>query len=531
MTEVIIIGSGPGGVSAAWPLVEAGRRVLMLDYGLEDHIYKPLVPRRSFEFLRAHDRQQHRYFLGREFEGVLMGDIRVGTKLTPPRLHVLARAEDLAPVMSENFAANQSLALGGLGAAWGATAMPFTPSDLVGMPVTRRELEPHYRAVAERIGVSGADDDLTALFGDVGLQPPVDLDSNAASLLARYQARRAGYAARGFRLGRAHLAVLTRALAGRSPHTYHDMEYWTDTDDSVYRPAYTLDRLRRRPNFSYLSGRLARAFRETEDGVIVSAQGPQGPEEHRAKALVLAAGTMGSARLVLASQDRYHTPLPILTNPYTYVPSLNLNMLGVRPRDRRCSLAQLSAVYQPHDQGPSLQSCFFSYRSLLTFKLLKEAPLAQRELLAVMRALMPLFAIVTFFHADRPSPYKYCLLRPGRGGEPDRMEIVYQQTRQEQRAIRRMESQALGFYRRLGCLPLKAIRRAPGSSIHYAGTLPLSDTDRPLTCDRWGRLHGARRVHVADGSLISPLPSTVLTLTIMALADRVGRRLSRELDS
>ena len=31
--DVIVIGSGPAGVSAALPLVEAGRRVLMIDGG------------------------------------------------------------------------------------------------------------------------------------------------------------------------------------------------------------------------------------------------------------------------------------------------------------------------------------------------------------------------------------------------------------------------------------------------------------------------------------------------------------------
>jgi choline dehydrogenase-like flavoprotein len=31
--DVLIVGSGPGGVNSAAPLVEAGKRVLMLDFG------------------------------------------------------------------------------------------------------------------------------------------------------------------------------------------------------------------------------------------------------------------------------------------------------------------------------------------------------------------------------------------------------------------------------------------------------------------------------------------------------------------
>jgi choline dehydrogenase-like flavoprotein len=42
--DVIVVGSGPGGVNSAAPLVAAGKRVLMLDYGNEDRTYAPLIP-------------------------------------------------------------------------------------------------------------------------------------------------------------------------------------------------------------------------------------------------------------------------------------------------------------------------------------------------------------------------------------------------------------------------------------------------------------------------------------------------------
>ena len=77
-------------------------------------------------------------------------------------------------------------------------------------------------------------------------------------------------------------------------------------------------------------------------------------------------------------------------------------------------------------------------------------------------------------------------------------------------------------FRRLGCLPLKRIRPGNGSSIHYAGTFPISGEDRPLTCDRDARLRGTRAVYLADGSVFPWLPPKGLTFNIMANADRVG---------
>ena len=70
MTDVVVIGSGASAVNAAYPLVEAGRSVVMLDVGKRDEKYAALIPDQSFAEIRRTDPQQHRYFLGDDFEGV-----------------------------------------------------------------------------------------------------------------------------------------------------------------------------------------------------------------------------------------------------------------------------------------------------------------------------------------------------------------------------------------------------------------------------------------------------------------------------
>ena len=59
MNDVVVVGSGPGGVNASAPLVAAGRRVLMLDYGNTDPLYAPLIPHRSFTELRRDAAPRH----------------------------------------------------------------------------------------------------------------------------------------------------------------------------------------------------------------------------------------------------------------------------------------------------------------------------------------------------------------------------------------------------------------------------------------------------------------------------------------
>jgi len=524
--DVIVVGSGPGGVNCAAPLVEAGKRVLMLDFGNEDRHYAGLIPREPFSTLRRTDADQHRYLLGDRFEGVPFGGVRVGAQLTPPRAHILRDAPELQPAETDDFAVSMSLARGGLGAGWSAGVFPFTDDELRDMDLSVGDLQPHYDAVAERIGVCGDHDDLARFFPESPtIMPALDVDVNAETILARYDRRRAALAAKGFYLGKPRLAVCTRQHRGRGPHGYLDLEYWADMDRSVYRAQWTLDELLQAPNFTYLNRRLVQGFRD--DGTAVRIEVKRADdglvEAHLGRKLVLAAGTFGTARIVLRSLDRYETRIPMVCNAYAYAPMLNLGMLRRATRDRRYSLAQLTAMVQL--PGRVLQSQVFSYRSLLTFKLMKEAPIAYREARRILQVMIPNFAILGIHHEDRPGEGKYCILHRG---EPDRLEVRYRQTPEEVRMQQADEKLLLGFFRKLGCIPLRMIRPGNGSSLHYAGTFPIVPAgDDPLTCDRDSRLRATRNVYVADGSVFPWLPPKGLTFNIMANANRVGTLLAR----
>jgi hypothetical protein len=522
--DVIVVGSGPGGVNASAPLVAAGKRVLMLDFGNEDRRYAPLIPHEPFSTVRRTDTNQHRYFIGDGFEGVPFGGVRVGAQLTPPRAHIMRDTPELQPADAVDFAVGMSLARGGLGAGWSAGVFPFTDEELHDMGLSVAAMQPHYDAVAERIGVCGPGEDLERFFPmSPTVMPALDVDVNAETILARYARKRADLNAKGFYLGRPRLAVCTRQHRGRGPHGYLDLEYWADMDRSVYRPQWTLDELLQAPSFTYLNRRIVQAFREEGDRVKVDVAREDGVvETHVAGALVLAAGTFGTARIVLRSLDRYETRIPMVCNAYAYVPMLNTGMLRRAPRDRRYSLAQLTAMVEL--PGRVLQSQVFSYRSLLTFKLMKEAPIAYREARKILQLLMPTFAILGIHHEDRPRAEKYCMLHRG---APDRLEVGYEQADDEARMQHADERLLLGFMRKLGCIPLKTIRPGHGASLHYAGTFPIvPESDDPLTCDRASRLRATRAVYLADGSIFPWLPPKGLTFNIMANADRVGTLLA-----
>jgi len=498
----------------------------LVDVGHVDEHYPALIPDKPFSEIRKSEPEQFRYFLGEYPEGLGRSGHEVGAQLTPPRMFLVKDADKYLPLASESFHPMQSLALGGLAAGWGAGSPVYEDFELRRAGLPAGEMRPFYEQVVREIGVSGAaDDDVSPhLMPPGGLQDPLEIDSNAAAIFENYRRRREGFLARGFKLGRPPVAVLTRALGERQPNPYHDMDFWSDARESVYRPRYTLRALQKLPNFTYINKTLAVRFHDEEDGGVVlqaTDLGSNGPVTFRGRRLLLAAGAINTTRLVLRSLNRYGTRVPVLCNPYTYVPCLNLPMLGREACDRRHSLVQLTGIlFPPEAPEEEVVAQFYSYRSLLLFRLAREMPLTPRLSFLMARLIVTSLVIVGVNHPDVPSPDRYLELREKNGGEE--FFGSYERSDEERKVQKRRERLVLRNLLALRCVPLQVLRLPAGASIHYAGTLPFRDGDEPLTCTPEGRIRGTRNVYAADGSPWNFLPAKGLTLTLMANARRVA---------
>ncbi len=527
-TDILVVGSGASAVNAAYPLVQAGRSVVMLDVGFEDTVYHKLIPPAPYAEVRRTDPRQHRYLLGDNFEGVPLGKIGAGPQVTPPRRHVLANTETLLPTVSTDFAAMNSLAIGGLAGAWGAVSFPYLDSELVKSGLDPQELRRHYEIVSKRIGVCGGrNDDLTALRGQLDeLQLPLEPDGNAELIYSCYQRERSTLSRERVYLGSPFMAVLTQPRNGRSPNPYHDMDFWTNEGGSVYRPQLGVPELQKYPNFSYRRPYLVERFEEKGPGEVSiyakSLTGHQG-EVFQARRLILAAGAMNTARLVLRSFRQYNQPLPMTCNETTYIPCLHYAHLGRKPKDRCHSLAQLTMIYDPTgDQQHLVQAQLYSYRSMMLFRLLKDLPLPCRETLRILQAIAPSLVIVVLQHEDSPNAGQTCVLRPSTDGTGDMLEIAWRPPPETVRHQRKCEKVMMRALRQLRCWPAKTLSPGHGTSAHYASQLPMTQEDKPLTTEPSGRLRGTTAVYVADGAALAYMPAKGLTFTLMANANRVG---------
>ncbi len=534
--DFVVVGAGLAGVHAAQTLLEAGATVVMLDGGVTGNPSIEPPADRTFLSLRREDASQHRYFLGEHMEAVATPAGRPGSQLTPTRKFIMDGVERWLPFRSDSFTPMESLALGGLGNAWGVGCYHFSDRDLesAGLPIA--EIRDGYQVVADRIGVQATDDDTSPFCGgDVkGFQAVMEMDAASSALYARYRTRRDSMLRSGMHVGRPALAVLTKPRDGRRPINYDNMDFYTDQRETAYRPWITLNALKQNPRFEYRGDIVVTSFAEDGDGV--SAQGfimnatPRTPVSVRARKLVLCAGAIGSMRIVARAMNGIGHPFPILTNPCDYLLGVQPSRIGKPLGEKTSSFAQLALFYRPPGEDAVAYSggSIYSYQALMLFRLAREAPLAFALSRDLLQFLQTSLLMIGMTYPDWPVPGNFLkLVRDDDSPTGDVLTAEYTMSARQEM----MRSKTLGTIKRtfpsIGCIIASSVRGKNGFSSHYAGTIPYSTAEHDFTLASDGRLHGTRSVYVADGSGFRFLPALGLSWTLMANAHRIAQRLAR----
>jgi hypothetical protein len=526
--EYIIVGSGCTGAMAAQTLVEAGKNVLMIDGGITDDHYNKLQPAADFVQLRKTDKEQHRYFLGDKFESLPDDELGTGAQLTPARQFLIDHVDKLLPTEAENFSAMESLALGGLGGGWGLGCCVFSANEMKLAGLSPEKMNPAYQVIADRIGINSENDDarkFTAAHLE-RMQTPPPPDLTAQQLLNNYHSKKNSLNKNGFFLGRPALALLTAEKNGRKPAALHDMDFYDDKERAAYRPAYTIEELKKKNNFTYEGGWLVVSFSEGNDAVQVHAIhiDSRAKKTFSCKKLILSPGVLGTARIALRSlKNGAEQKLPLLCNPYTYIPCIVPSRLGKKTNEKTSGFAQLSLFHDADGKETDIaMASLYSYRSLLLFRLLRETPLNFRDGRIFMRHLLPALLIAGIHHPEKSREGNYVQLQKDNDSVTGDHLFLQYENKNDRADVRSREKKYTAALRKLGAYALKKVRPENGASIHYAGVLPFSEAEKEFTLSPEGKLHGTKNIFVADGSGFTFLPAKGLTLSLMANAHCVA---------
>lgn len=519
--DVIVIGSGPAGVSAAFPLVEAGLRVLMVDGGKQPGV---LPPEADYLSARTNDIEQWKWMVGEDFYALKNRDA-VSPKLrVPSHAYVFDGFGHSNKIEGKDFITVGSLATGGLSNTWGCGVARLSAKELAEFPFPESDIARSYETVTRRIGVSGASgDDLSDYFGlDAWSQPPIQMDSLHLRVFERYSSPRSDLASLGFRLGRSRVAVLSHDHGERKACDLSGNCLWGCHRRALYSSADEIPSLIKYENFHFRNGFVV--DRVASDGGYVSIEGQYGLDSMKvtAKRVVLAAGTLASTRLALLAL-KLHTPIRLQSCPIAAFLLWLPRMLGV-PRTNSFGLGQLSFALELTDDISAFGSTF-STVGIPMVEFVRYLPLRKRYGIDLLRHLLSSCLVGNMFLPGHLSTTKAALNSDGEliinGGYSERVPGLMAD------AARRLRKS----YWRLGAflLPMSFTIGRPGGDIHYSGTLPMRLKPVLGETNAQGELAGLAGVHVVDGACLPMLSEKSHTLTIMANADRIGRVLAMQM--
>ena len=516
-----VIGSGPAGVACAKALLARGVTVLMLDAGLELEPDRTRIVRELASLKPSEWPPEH---VSKLKEGMAADANGILLKLIFGSDFPYRETENQIPWQSHGVDIHPSLALGGLSNTWGASMLPYCDADIAGWPIKVRDLEPHYRAVANITNLAGQSDDLAErfpLYRDDA--HPVPASRQANLLLSRLDRHRAHFHKRGWRFGRARVAI--RAVDSdsgigciRCGFCMYGCPY-----GCIYNSADTLRELRGDSRFTYQRDVIVTRLRENSGGVIIEARQRRTgePLSFEANRAYLAAGVIPTAQILLRSLSAYDRPLRLRDSQYFLLPLVMARRTAGVAAEALYTLSQLFIeICNPQISRHTVHLQLYTYSDLIGQAVRKSLgplkflgrPLEERMMI-----------VQGFLHSDESPTIEMTLQRTSQEGH-DCLHLNPEPNPEAHLTVKRVVRELLRQSPRLGgmILPPMLQMAKPGRSFHSGGSLPMRQQPGPMESDCLGRPQGWKHLHVVDASVLPSVPATTITFSVMANAHRIG---------
>ena len=537
MSRIVVVGSGATGVHFALTSLERGHDVTMLDVGNERPT--PVMPSATFDELKTELPDPVEYFLGDHAQGVVYPATAASYYGHPPSKQYVfdvPRGFDArATAMSPRF----SFARGGFAEAWTAGVYAFNRDDLGAFPVDYEVMRRCYGEVSRRIGIGAVRDDLEQFIPyDEGYRAPLPFDAHSQWLWDRYHARR-DRLQRDLRffLGRSRVATISEPLGDRKACSQLGRCLWGCPNESIYSPAVTLRDCMTHPRFRYMTGVLVRRFEYVVGGRVarIVARALANGETFviDGDVFALAAGALTSSKIVLDSRFAHSGEVGVMTglmdNLQIHVPFLTPAMIGTRVATASYQFHHLAFGVERADPLDYVHGQITTLKSASVHPIVQTLPMDLRGARGVFRAIRAGLAVANVNLPDRRRAASRLTIRASGAEDDSALVIDYAPDPDEPARMRAAVQSVKRALMAMGCfVPPGMTRVLPrGTSVHYAGTMPMSATPGQFTCAPDGRSHEFENLYLVDGASFPFLPSKNHTFTLMANAVRVAETIPR----
>lgn len=524
---IYVVGSGPAGVSVSYALLKRGVEVTMLDVGLE------LEPERSRHVEALFQSAPDEWSVNSL--AMLKGNASGRVPALPRKLSYgsdfpYRDASGGMSVIQSGVEVLSSCARGGLSNVWGSAVLPYRPEDISDWPITVNDLAPHYRAAFDLMPLAAQHDDLASEFPMYASHyGSLELSSQAGALIRDMDANRDLLLREGIRYGRARLAVHVGNGHDKTGCVYCAMCLYGCPRKLIYNSVQTLEILQKHQAFHYRGDVSVDRVVENSTGVQIHCRRrpDQLPFTLQGERVYVGAGILGTAKIMLASSAAYDRPLTMKGSQYFLQPLLRLKGTKGVTHEPLHTLAQIFLEIRasiPGGRSAHLQA--YTYNDL--YQRLFE------QRLAVLGAkrwsdsfLGRLIVLQGYLHSDDSSTI---VVRLAHGVDADKLMLEAKINPQAKRHVKSICRKLLKCGRYLRMMPLLPLRQIgkPGEGSHIGGTFPMRRVPGDFETDVLGRVNGMRRVHIVDASVFPSIPSTTITLSVMANAHRIGSLYARE---
>lgn len=500
--DAIIIGSGPAGVSAAFPLLEAGYTVLMLDASAPPQ--PEAIPHGDYLSM------QHALEHAPEWKLHASKGEATSPKLrVPSAQHLFEGFTKKNAIEANNFLAVGTLATGGLSRIWGATVFVYNDDDLRDWPINYSDLDASYRVVMQRVGICGSTEALPVSLAPY-MQPPMKLDHNHHYILERYRRKTAPP---DFSLWEANTAVLTEPLDDRLACNLSGLCLWRCARRSIWNASMDLEKLKQYKNFFYRSGAFVEKLSAAAGGWECRVRGAD--TIFSAKKIFMAAGALGSARIILATLGRYDAPVSFQTS------QMIACMLWL---PRRFGAAYENA-FGMGQLGFKINGPRMAYGNTYNAGLLPVSEYLNASGLPSWLG-TPIFKTIlsscVVAHIAMDGSFSDHALWLGGDGKFHIKGGRASDTMAEADRLKRVFGKSMGA---LGAKMIPGSFRPAeiGADMRYASVFPMQQEPWDLQTHPDGQLAGHQGLYVVDASAFTALSGKAPTLTAMANADRIAR--------
>jgi choline dehydrogenase-like flavoprotein len=499
--SIIIVGSGPTGSVAAWTLIKAGLKVVLIESG------------RSFPkslHVRIRDREMLKPY-ALEF-----------------RDHVpYPQFENLGDPLARWFKAHL---LGGLGNFWGGVVWRFAPEDFTQgeahsdefrWPIGYADLEPYYERVETLIGVSGGQTSIPVLPA-CQVKRVLDVPTEFSDLT---------HAAR--KLGRWFVPA---------NQVYGDSTIFSQNPSPINIGVRLLERLQHHQNFKLISDAHVTSLHVHEQqglatGVEYLDRKSGELYVQSGKAVMLAAGQLGSTHILLNTCSQANA----LENPHRLIGRyLHDNMYATftynvdRPPLQNSLVSYLtrpdySTESSLRTTGFQVYAGALNQKPLANAKLRAKLGLSQQPiqdegfpvLFACFGTQIPSDSQSVSLHPTAKDEYGLPLLRLETCHTPDDLKTL----KSGQQAVETLLDLAGWSY-----TAQNSAIEPPGTSVHFGGTARMHDDPKFGVVDRFNAMHEVPNIFVIDASCFTTCVEKNPTLTAMAIAMRAADCLSKRHD-